>query len=198
MSPIEADPPHPGADSVEWYACYTRGRHEKRVAGLLEDRGLQAFLPLLPRVRQWHDRETVVEFPLFPSYVFVRCASVDLAAVLTIPGLVTLIRFDGRPVVIPEWEIENIQRLVASFARTGEEPQTADMLERGEVVTVIAGPMAGVTGTVLERRRGGRVALVVGVTAIAQGLRIEVDRNAVEKRNGSWGKSSPTDTERKQ
>jgi transcription antitermination factor NusG len=166
------------------------------VARLLADRGLEAFLPVLPRVRQWHDRETVVEFPLFPSYVFVRCTSIELTTVLTVPGLVTLVRFDGRPVVIPDWEIENIQRLLASFARSGEAPKAADMLERGEVVTVTAGPMAGVTGTVLERRRGGRIALVVGVTAIAQGLRIEVEQKAVEKRNRQ-GQPSPADTERK-
>ena len=55
---------------ARWYACYTRSRHEKRVAERLRQRGHTVFLPLVERVRQWHDRKKRVPWPLFPSYVF--------------------------------------------------------------------------------------------------------------------------------
>lgn len=169
---------HPSA-AAEWYACYTRGRHEKRVAERLRERGVEVFLPLVPTTRRWHDREAVVEFPLFPSYVFARCAPGDLSDTITTPGVVSIVRFNDRPVAIPTWEIESIRRLVSSFAEGGLDPEPAPTLSKGELVDVIAGPLEGVRGTVVERRGGKRIVLVVGVTAIAQGLRVEVERDAV-------------------
>lgn len=173
---IEAGDP---TRTAGWYACYTKGRHEKRVAERLQERGVDVFLPLVPRSRRWHDREAVVAFPLFPSYVFVRCRSSDLAQALATPGVVSIVQFDGRPVVIPDWEIESVRRLAESLADGDVEAEPAAHLARGEPVEVISGPLEGVRGTVLEHRGAERVVLIVGVSAIAQGLRIEVERPAV-------------------
>jgi transcription antitermination factor NusG len=73
-------------EAPHWYACYTRARHEKRVDEQLAERGLETYLPLLARERQWSDRRKVVEFPLFPGYVFCRFTLDELHEVLTVPG----------------------------------------------------------------------------------------------------------------
>src|SRR6202040_376201 len=57
---------------AEWYALQTRPRHEKVVKYSLESAGIETFLPLCPQVRTWSDRRKVVEFPLFPGYIFAR------------------------------------------------------------------------------------------------------------------------------
>lgn len=196
MSIAKAEQAAPSRNVRQWYACYTKGRHEKQVARALEERGFDVLLPLVPRLRQWHDRETTVEFPLFPSYVFARCGRGELSEGLTTPGVVDVVKFDGRPVEIPAWEIESIRRLVSSFDASGRQPEPVDLPARGEVVEVVSGPMKGVRGTVTEQRGAGRVVLVVGVTAIAQGLRVEVDREAVRVRRGSRAKSAVIDTGR--
>ena len=163
----------------QWYACYTRGRHEKQVERLLGEREFEVFLPLVPRIRQWHDREKVVEFPLFPSYVFARFDGRDLALAAAVPGLVNIVRFNGRPVAIPEEEIENIRLLSTSLPPAPEDPDLGPWVEEGEVVEIISGPLTAVRGVVAERRGNRRLIVVVGVAAIDQGLRVEVDRAAV-------------------
>ena len=55
-----------------WYALQTRCRHEKIVAYRLQERGVDAFLPLLTEVHRWSDRKKKVELPLFTCYVFAR------------------------------------------------------------------------------------------------------------------------------
>ncbi len=165
-------------EGLQWYACYTRGRHERRVGRLLSERGFEVFLPMVPRIRQWHDRKKVVEFPLFPSYVFARCARTDLAHALATPGLVQIVKFNGRPVAIPDAEIENIRKLSAVLPPSEDEVELAPLVSEGQHVEIVSGPMSSVRGVVAERR-GGRRILVVGVTAINQGVRVEVDRTAV-------------------
>src|SRR5271163_1703459 len=67
---------NPAADiaAPAWFAVQTRPRHEKKVSAELQEKGVNAFLPLVSSTRQWSDRSRVVEMPLFPQYVFVRIA----------------------------------------------------------------------------------------------------------------------------
>ena len=57
--------------SYHWYAIYTRSRGEKVTAKLLSDQGIEAYLPLQRKLRQWSDRKKWVEVPYINSYVFV-------------------------------------------------------------------------------------------------------------------------------
>ncbi len=165
-TPTDAEP--------HWYACYTRSRHEKRVDSILAQRGIEAFLPLIPRERQWHDRKKVVLWPLFPSYVFARCEREGLSGVLSTPGVAEIVRFNGTPARIADTEIANIRRFANRIRDTGLEPQLTPMVGAGQRVRVVSGPLAGVEGRVLECRGRGR-ALIVGLEAIRQGLKLEVD-----------------------
>jgi transcription antitermination factor NusG len=58
--------------TAQWCAIQTRPRHEKVVKYSLESVGIEAFLPVCPQIRSWSDRRKVVEFPLFPGYIFAR------------------------------------------------------------------------------------------------------------------------------
>lgn len=168
----------------EWYACYTKGRHEKRVTRLLDERGFEVFLPLVSRVREWHDRKKVVEFPLFPSYVFARFGADELSQVMAVPGVVGVVRFDGRPVAVPDEEIANIKRLSAGLGPEGPEPEVGPLVGKGQRIRIAQGPLRGVEGVVASRRGSSRLVVVVGVTAINQGLRVELDQEIVEPANG--------------
>lgn len=165
-----------GEGKPRWYACYTRARAEKRVADLLGDRGLEAFLPLVPRLSQWKDRRTVVEWPMFPSYVFGRFDLRYAHDVLAIPGVTALVRAADRPLAIPEAEIENVRRFV-ELLRGGNCAEAVApkprLFERGEWVEVAEGPWQGLRGVVVEGRNRGRV--LVGLMAIGQGMEIQID-----------------------
>ncbi|HEX7050698.1 MAG TPA: UpxY family transcription antiterminator [Longimicrobiales bacterium] len=166
-------PPAVLYDEPRWYACYTRARHEKRVEELLRGRGVDSYLPLAPRLQQWKDRKKRVHFPLFPSYVFGRFTLREVHAVLTTPGVSTIVRANGYPTPIQEREIENIRRFAAAVASTGVEPERRPLLREGQRVRVIEGAFRDVEGVVIERR--GRKRVLVGIEAIGQGLEIDVD-----------------------
>lgn len=173
-------PPEPEPGKARWFALYTRGRHEKKVDVLLRQRGFHVYLPLVPRERQWHDRTKVVPFPLFPSYVFARCAREMLGELLRTPGVVTVVRFNGRPVPITEEEIDNIRRFTAALGETETDPEPGPLVDEGEAVRIVDGPFDGVDGRVLELRGSDRILIQVGVEAIRQGMKIEVEAEVVE------------------
>jgi transcription antitermination factor NusG len=163
-----------------WYALYTRSRHEKRVADALEQRGFDAYLPLVPRVSQWHDRKKTVSWPLFPGYVFVRFSTDETTSILSIPGSVQVIGVAGKPAPIADEDIENVRRFAACLAETGVIPRPIPLIERGQRVVVRSGPFSGVRGLVLETRATDRVLIQIGLSAIGQALKIELDADSVE------------------
>jgi transcription termination/antitermination protein NusG len=167
IGPGEAD------DALRWYACYTRSRAEKQVERLMAERGFEVFLPLVSRVSQWKDRRKRVEFPMFPSYVFGRFSLRDVHRVLSVPGVVSLVKQDGRPSPIADADLENVRRFARAL-RTGDVAVEArPYLEQGVWVEVSEGPLKGVRGVVVERR--GRRRVLIGLKAIGQGMEFDVD-----------------------
>jgi transcription antitermination factor NusG len=164
---------------LRWYACYTRARAEKQVARLLVQRGLESYLPLIARQRQWKDRKKVVQFPLFPSYVFGRFSLGDIHAVLTTPGVSTIVKTRGQLTAIADEELTNVQRFAAALARTSLEPEVRPMIAQGERVRVLEGPFEGVEGVVMASRSRKRV--LVGISAIGQGLEIDIESHLLQR-----------------
>jgi transcription antitermination factor NusG len=171
--PWRATPVAGEATEARWYACWTRARHEKRVQQMLEERGIETFLPLVERERQWRDRRKRVEFPLFPSYVFGRFPLHESVRVLSIPGIAGLVKNNGRPAPIPEDELDNVRRFAQLLRAGGIEPEPCAYYSQGDEVEVVAGPFAGLRGIVSEQR--GRRRVVIGLKAIGQGLVVDID-----------------------
>ena len=162
-----------------WYAIYTRARHEKQVDRLLSERGFETFLPLAPRMSRWKDRRKLIEWPLFPSYVFGRFSLDDAYRVLGTPGVATLVKVNGRPAPIAAGELENV-RLFACALRDGgvkADPTPRPFLETGKWVEIVDGPLAGVQGIVVEHRSRRRI--LIGLKTIGQGLEVDVDVGAL-------------------
>lgn len=172
--------PGPSNEEPHWYACITRSRHEKKVERLLRERGVESFLPLASRVRQWADRRKRVDFVLFPGYIFVRSPHYQISHVLSVPGVASVVRSNGRAVAIPDEEIDNVRRLAEGFGRSAAEPETVALPEEGARVRIISGPFQGVEGIVTERRGGRRV--LVGLPVIGQAVPVDIDVAAVELR----------------
>jgi|SRR5579862_538549 transcription antitermination factor NusG len=161
-------------DRPEWYAVYTNARHEKRVTEYLGGRSLECYLPSYRSVRRWQDRRKEVDLPLFPGYVFVRIAYRSRLQVLTAPGVVRIVTFDGKPASIREAEIENIRRGLSHAA--GFEPHP--YLKVGKRVRVRSGPLSGIEGILLRRKDGFR--LVLSIELIMRSVATEVDEADVE------------------
>lgn len=156
-----------------WYACYTRARHEKQVETQLLQKGIESYLPVVPQLRQWKDRKKLVQWPLFPSYVFARFTLRDVHDVLVVPGVATVVRVDGYPTPIPDEELENVRRLAGAAGEAGIQPELRPLVQEGEWVRVTDGPFRGVEGIVVEQR--GRRRVLVGLAVVGQGMEIDID-----------------------
>jgi len=160
----------------QWYAIQTRGRHEKKVAREIGDRGLHSFLPVSNEVRRWSDRRKVVEEPLYPCYTFLR-ASIDTAiraAVLRIPGVLDFVGLPGRPLAIPDPEIDVIQKLLAQCIPV----RSHVFLSEGVRVRIRGGALDGVEGILVKRNSDS--SLVVSVQLIQRSVALRVDGYDVE------------------
>ena len=99
-----------------WYAVYTRPRWEKKVAGLLDEKGYEYYCPLNKVMRQWSDRKKVVMEPLFKGYVFVQVAEDKKWELMNINGIVNYVYWLGKPAKIRESEIETIRKFLNEFS----------------------------------------------------------------------------------
>ena len=55
-----------------WIVVRSKPRSEKIAYAQLEEKGIEAYLPLLKERRKWSDRKKWVEFRLFSSYLFAK------------------------------------------------------------------------------------------------------------------------------
>ena len=131
-----------------WWALYTRHQHEKVVAEMLSVKGFDVFLPLYESIRRWKDRRKVLALPLFPGYVFVRGGLDRRLDVVTTPGVHMILYRGDHVAVVPDEEIEAIQRAVAGPHRIEPHP----FLKCGARVRVIRGALEGVEGILVRKK----------------------------------------------
>jgi transcription antitermination factor NusG len=149
-------------------------RHEKQVALQLEGRLLDCFLPLYRSVRRWKDRRKEIDLPLFPGYLFIRIAPQDRLKVLSVPGVVHIVSFFGRPTPLPDAEIETLRERLRMCA--GVEPHP--YLTVGARVRVRSGPLAGLEGILVRRKDKFRI--VLSIELIMRSIAVEVDEADLE------------------
>ncbi len=157
-----------------WYALYTRPRHEKKVFEILSNKSNEVFLPLLKTRRQFKDRKREVELPLFPSYIFSKFEFKERFSILETHGVIKIVNFQGNAAVVAEWQIESLKQIL-------ENPETLQLetyFKQGDVVEVKEGPFKGLRGTVKQLRGESRLAITID--GIMQSISVEIDPDSVE------------------
>ncbi|MCB1325486.1 MAG: UpxY family transcription antiterminator [Spirochaetales bacterium] len=155
-----------------WYVLRVMPQHERKIAQYLERLSFEYFLPLVPRKRKWSDRVKIVEFPLFPGYVFVRMRWFsDYVRVLSHPGALYFIKVDNRPTPLGAEHILNLRLLVAAQRELHADP--AHNFPPGSEVEIRFGPLKGVRGVVARAKSKTRI--YVRVPLLDQMVSAEVD-----------------------
>lgn len=161
-----------------WRVLWTHSNCEQLVHDQLATKG---FEPFLPTVEAWCRRGGVrrlARLPLFRGYLFLR-HGMDKAAYVEIckaRGLVRVLgeRWDQLDVV-PDTEIEAIQRLVGSGLPMLPHPY----LREGQRVRITRGPLADVEG-ILVRMNPKKGLLVVSVNLLKRSVAVQLDCTALE------------------
>jgi len=153
----------------QWYAVWTRSRHEQVVREQLARKGMDAFLPTITKWSRWKDRKKQIDWPLFPGYCFAKFSLDDRLSVLKSSGVVSIVSFNGELAPIPEHEINSIRTLIETDLQFDPCP----LIKEGMMVEVTHGPLRGVVGRLV--RKGTHARLVLSVELIGQGVSVEVD-----------------------
>jgi transcriptional antiterminator RfaH len=164
-----------GNDKINWYAAYTNSRAEKKVLKELQQQGIEAYLPIQKKLRQWSDRRKWVEEPLIRCYIFVRIDKKNYYQVLNTRGVVRYITFEGKAVPIPDKQIDVLKKLVATEA---DVEVTAENLSPGDKVRVVSGPLHGLEGDMVDYRGNHRV--MVRIDHIGQQLLVSIPAGFLE------------------
>lgn len=167
------------AKQANWYAVYTRSRAEKKLFALLSQKNVECFLPLKKTLQQRSDRKKWVQLPLIPSYVFVRITEKEQFSVLNTPGAVCYVNFGGKPVAIPEEQVTSLSNFINLEMKDPE--VYYGNIEEGELVEVVAGPLKGVKGEVLEIR--GKERLLFRFDSLGCCVHIEVNMGELKIKN---------------
>ena len=155
-----------------WYAIYTRSRGEKTAAKMLKEQGVEVYLPLQRKLRQWSDRKKWVEVPYINSYVFVKSSEREYFDILNIQGVVKYVTFEGKAAVIPEWQIDAMKKIIAS-----ETPVTfsAHRFRKGEKVQIEEGALMGIEGEVVKDTDGKKKVMIrIGQMGVSMLVQIEL------------------------
>lgn len=158
-----------------WYALYTRSRFEKKMMGELTDRSIEVFLPMREILSRWKDRKKRIWIPLFPGYIFVNHVDTpeNRFRILNMPGAVRFVGIEGYADPVPEEQIQNVRRFLESSIAIDPYPY----IHVGSRVEVIAGPLKGIQGILVQKR--GRFRFVIRVDLIRQAVSVEIDSSDV-------------------
>lgn len=163
------------SNKKKWYALYTRYRHEKRVESLLQQKGIETYLPLRKILRKWSDRKKWITEPLFNCYVFILSDTLGRFEAIQSPGAVRIITFGGQPAVVKEKEINYIKSILAEFP----DAEPCFTIPVGSRVKICRGQLAGIEGVLTELRNKNR--MIVYLDSINQGVYFNVDVRDVRK-----------------
>jgi transcription antitermination factor NusG len=164
----------PSVQPQQWFAAYTTPRHEKAVVRQLNVREVESFLPLYTSVRRWKNGcQVAVEQPLFPGYVFVHVERRHSVKVLQVPGVVSLVGSGREPSPLPHQEIESLR---AALPERRYEPHP--YLAVGDKVRIAEGPLAGMAGVLVRKKKSLRVVLTLDL--IMQSVAVEIGMDEIE------------------
>src|SRR5216684_753453 len=157
--------PSPTESQPQWFAIWTRSRHEQMVREQLDRKHVEAFLPTVTRWSRWKDRKKRVDWPLFPGYCFARFDPANTLPILKCTGVVNIVSVEGRPSAIPQYELDSIRVLIGSALQFDPCP----LIREGMIVEVVHGPLKGVIGR-LVRKDSQHARFVLSVDLIGQAV----------------------------
>lgn len=160
----------------KWYVVYTYFRHEKSAMKALLKLGIEAYVPLLFKTKQYQRKIKQYEVPLISHYVFVRMAKEDATRVLQVRDVIKFLGNTMKPSEIPAHEIEMLKAITGEL--TDIELHDLKPDEPGQQVEIIGGALTGLKGKIIKSM--GRDRLLVELLNIGYSLSIEVPKQSLK------------------
>ena len=179
MLKIQENPPvlWPPIESIrafegQWWVAHTKSRNEKALAHDLMAKNVSYFLPMTMKVSRRSHRTFKSMLPLFTGYLFFCGHDNDRIALLKTNRVANLLE-----VVDQEEMLRELLR-VEQAVRAGVPLTPHKYIETGQWCRVIAGPLLGLEGIVVQHK--GNTRLVLQVDMLGQAASVEVDIDIIE------------------
>ena len=156
-----------------WWVAHTKSRNEKALASQLVKKEVPYFLPMHWKVSKSRGRTIRSLLPLFPGYLFFCGGDDQRLEVLKTNRTANILQVENQDMLIAELQpIEKVLKL-------GKHVIPHDYIKIGQKCRVIAGPLQGTEGIVVQTPRETR--LVLQVDMLGQAASVEIASDMIEK-----------------
>lgn len=154
-------------DASAWWVLHTRPRAEKSLARHFVARNLSFFLPLYQH--QWRNRGRLfrAHMPLFPSYIFLRGDAEARRSALETNQVVRALPVADT--IQLRDDLARVYRMMQGGMLLAPEEQ----LQPGAAVEIVAGPLTGLEGKIIQR--GKQMRFFVEVRLLQRGVSVEIE-----------------------
>lgn len=159
-----------------WFALYTKPRSEFKAREQLAVLEVEHYLPTFTKMKQWSDRKKKITEPLIRGYIFIHANEIQRLASVEQPSIVRCLFDGGHPASIPDWQINNIKKLITPES----ELIVCNGIVPGTKVRIKNGPFEGVVGIVANSEKGKTISISIDllnrsvITRVPQGSELEV------------------------
>ena len=176
MLKVSENPPitWPEVESIrdfqgQWWVAHTKSRNEKALAHDLIRRNISYFLPMSWKVRRKSRRTIRSLMPLFGGYLFFCGDENERSELWRTDRVANMIEVKDQQKLLKELlQIEQALRAGALLV-------PHKYLKMGQKCRVIAGPLLGLQGIVVETRSTTRLLLQVDMLGQAASVEIDID-----------------------
>lgn len=179
MLKVSENPPlaWPVAESIRqfnglWWVAHTKSRNEKALAHDLMAKNISYFLPMTWTVHRYSHRAIKSLLPLFTGYLFFCGNENDRVELLKTNRVANLIEVKDQDSLIHE-----LTRFDQAL-RAGAPLTPYKYLHKGQWCRVIAGPLLGLEGIVVQTK--GDTRLVLQINLLGQAASVEIDIDMIE------------------
>ena len=160
----------------QWWVVHTKSRNEKALAHDLIAKNISYFLPMTMKVSRRSHRTLKSLLPLFAGYLFFCGEEDDRVESLKTNRVVNLLEVTDQEALVKE-----LVRFEQAL-RVGAPLTPHKYIEKGRWCRVLAGPLLGLEGIVVEHR--GATRLVLQIDMLGQAASVEIDVDMIEPIEG--------------
>lgn len=179
MLKVHENPPlfWPPVESIrlfegQWWVAHTKSRNEKALAHDLKVKDISYFLPMTWKVRQHSHRTIKSLLPLFTGYLFFCGSEAERVDLLKTNRVANLLEVADQDAFIRE-----LVRFEQAL-RVGAPLTPHKYVRKGQLCRVIAGPLLGLEGIVVQTR--GNTRLVLQIDMLGQAASVEIGMDMIE------------------
>lgn len=162
-------------NNKNWFALTVKSKSEFKAEEEINSIGVKTYLPFTTVLKKWSDRNKKITEPLIRGYIFIYANEKERLYSLEQSSVVKCLFDSGRPAAIPDWQIENLKKVLSYKTDLSVE----NGIVVGDPVKIIEGPFEGVVG-ILKGSENERT-LSVSIDLINRSVIVKLSKGSIIK-----------------